>query len=132
MYSYADPNPVAGYRYQYAIESWSRTGETERFGPVEIQIPLVTGITLRAAPNPSMGATRIYYALPEASRVTVRVFDPSGRLVRVLIDSPNPAGHHEATWNAHDDSGRSVPSGLYFVKLDTDAGSRVLRVVMTR
>ena len=79
-----------------------------------------------------MGATRIYYALSEASPVTVRVFDLSGRLVRVLMDSPKRAGHHEVTWNAHDGSGRSVPSGLYFLKLDTDAGSRVLRVVMTR
>jgi hypothetical protein len=132
MYSYSDPSPVAGYRYQYEIESWSRTGETERFGPVEIQIPLVTGITLRAAPNPSLGATSIYYALPKASRVTVRVFDLSGRLVRVLVDSFQGAGQHEMNWNAEDESGRPLPAGIYFVKLDTEAGSRVQRLAIVR
>ena len=60
------------------------------------------------------------------------MFDLSGRLVRVLIDSLKPIGHHEVRWNGHDDSGRSVPSGLYFVRLDTEAKSRVLRVVITR
>jgi hypothetical protein len=131
-YSYLDRRPVAGSRHEYELESLGRDGERERFGPVEIDVPLVAGITLRAAPNPSVGTTAIYYDVPHAGPVSIRVFDLSGRLLKVLVDSRKSAGPHEIRWNAEDDSGRSVPAGIYFVKLDTEAGSKALRVAITR
>jgi hypothetical protein len=132
QYSYSDRTAKAGFRYHYEVESRARTGGTERFGPVELEIPLVTGLTLRAAPNPSTGSTKIQYALPAAGPVSIRMFDLSGRLVRVLVHASQIAGAHEIIWNGADDSGRRVPTGIYFVKLDTEAGSRIQRVTILR
>jgi len=131
-YTYADPTATPGTRYQYEIESLSRTGETERFGPVEIQIPSAAGVTLRAVPNPFPGATTIHYTLSAPGPVRVQVFGLSGRLVRTLVDVSLRTGAHELVWDGQDDSGRPVASGSYFVELHTETGIRVLRVVLTR
>jgi len=44
----------------------------------------------------------------------------------------SPNNNHEVSWNAHDDSGRSVSAGVYFGKLETNRGSMVQRVTITR
>ena len=51
-----------------------------------------------ARPNPFGDETEIAYALPTATRATLRVYSASGRLVRTLVDSEMPAGVHRARW----------------------------------
>jgi hypothetical protein len=68
-------------------------------------------------PNPFNPATRIEYGLPEATDVTVAVYDATGRLASVLADGHRPAGRHIATWDAS-----RVGSGMYFVRMQ--AGKR--------
>jgi flagellar hook assembly protein FlgD len=58
------------------------------------------------------------------------VFDFSGRLVRVLLQSFQSAGSHELTWDGTDGSGRRIPAGIYFVKLDTERNSRIQRLAV--
>jgi hypothetical protein len=44
-------------------------------------------------PNPLNPMTTIEYGVPEdGAKVTLRVFDVTGRIVRVLVDEPKPAG----------------------------------------
>jgi hypothetical protein len=70
-----------------------------------------------AAPNPLDNQTRIGFSLARDSRITLRIVDAGGRVVRTLFDGRQPAGDHDLTWNARDDRGRSVGSGVYFVEL---------------
>jgi hypothetical protein len=73
-------------------------------------------------PNPFNPSTTIACDLAAPSRVSLQVFDASGRLVRVLAAGQDlTAGHHELTWNGRDDAGRAVAGGVYFYRLD--AGS---------
>jgi hypothetical protein len=75
-------------------------------------------------PNPFNAATTIEYALPQAAAVRLEVFDIVGQRIATLVDGPQPAGYHRATWNA---GGQS--SGIYFVKLR--AGNRAATGKMT-
>ncbi|MBK7701532.1 MAG: ASPIC/UnbV domain-containing protein [bacterium] len=73
-------------------------------------------------PNPFNPSTTISFALPTASQVQLRIFDVSGRLVKVLIDDGQyVAGEHQMVWNGRNDAGADAPSGLYFYKFE--AGS---------
>lgn len=63
-------------------------------------------------PNPFNAQTTINFALPNASHVTIEVYDLLGRSVAVLVDSELPAGYHTAIWDADDQS-----SGMYFYKI---------------
>ena len=86
---------------------------------------------LGAAPNPFNPKTTIRYELPEDREVDLRIFDATGRLVRVLRGGQVvPAGHHSLEWNGRDDSGRAVAAGVYIYRLsagdDSDHGRMVL------
>lgn len=68
-------------------------------------------------PNPFNPATVIRYALPEASRVELRIYNILGQPVRKLLDGELPAGVYEVLWEGNDESGRPVSSGTYFYQI---------------
>jgi len=63
-------------------------------------------------PNPFNPTTTIEYALPEASHVTLDVYDILGRKVTTLVSELKQPGYHQVTWNAADQT-----SGMYFYKI---------------
>jgi hypothetical protein len=71
-------------------------------------------------PNPAAGPALIEFALPREGRVSLAVFDLSGRRVRTLLEGPAAAGEQTRTWDLRDDTGHASPSGLYFIRLEAD------------
>ncbi len=69
-------------------------------------------------PNPFNPVTKISYSVPFESRVSVRVYDVSGRLVRTLVDGLVEPGDHEVVWDGRSDSAESVGSGVYFCTME--------------
>jgi hypothetical protein len=69
-------------------------------------------------PNPFNPTTTISYRLDVGGAVSLRVYDVSGKLVRVLVDGLRPAGYHEAHWDSRDESGHTVASGVYIYQLE--------------
>jgi len=69
-------------------------------------------------PNPFNPTTVIAYQLPVGSYVNLRVYNVLGQEVRALIDGIQEAGFVSVEWNATNNSGLSVPSGLYFYRLE--------------
>ena len=82
-----------------------------------------------ARPNPFSGRTSISYSLPGSGHAKLRIYDPAGRLVRVLFDGPVSGGHNSAAWDGMNRTGAAVASGIYFVRLDTTAGETRMRKV---
>ena len=85
--------------------------------------PIVAG----AHPNPFHPATRISYRVPEATHVSLAVYDVSGRRVASLVDALQPAGGYSMTWDA---SGRQ--SGVYFYRLSIGDVVEQRRVILVR
>lgn len=63
-------------------------------------------------PNPFNASTLIKYELPQASQVTLEIYDILGRHVTKLCDNFQQAGYHRTMWNA-----AKFPSGIYFYRL---------------
>jgi hypothetical protein len=80
-----------------------------------------------ARPNPFNPTTTIAFSLAGRSRVTIRVFDAAGRVVRTLVDSQLEAGPHTVIWNGTTETGRRAASGVYFVKMETTGPTDVFR-----
>ncbi|HET7225340.1 MAG TPA: hypothetical protein VFK69_06450 [Candidatus Eisenbacteria bacterium] len=70
-------------------------------------------------PTPAIGDAEIRFALPHAGRVTLAIYDVSGRRVRTLLAGELAAGAHAARL-----AGAPAAPGLYVIRLDTPWGSR--------
>lgn len=84
------------------------------------------------APNPFRDQTTFRYALPEAQKVRVAVYDLLGRQVQTLVDGRRDAGGHRVTWNGQDGAQRRLASGTYLVRWSTDSAQHVEKVVLIR
>lgn len=85
-----------------------------------------------ASPNPARGTTTFSLALPEAAHVRVAVYDAAGRQVHVIEDGERPAGTWTLGWNAQDDGGASVSTGVYFVRLECAERRITRRLLLLR
>jgi hypothetical protein len=60
-------------------------------------------------PNPFNKQTTIQFALPQAEKVNLALFDINGRLVKVLLNGSKDAGRHSVNLNTG-----SLPAGIYY------------------
>jgi hypothetical protein len=79
----------------------------------------------RALPNPAHGRSEIVYALGADADVTVRIFDPGGRVAATLLDGVRqPAGEHRVPL-----AGRGLSPGIYFFRVragDQESEGRIV------
>ncbi len=78
-------------------------------------------------PNPFNPETKINYALPEPSHVTLKIYDVLGREVATLVDEMQDAGYKSVTFNAE-----NVSSGVYFYKLTAGSYTAVKKLLITK
>ncbi len=83
-------------------------------------------------PNPFRESTCIQYELSRSSMVNIAVYSLLGREMVTLTYDERPAGRHTVPWNATNDSGRRVPSGTYFVKIDAGEYTTTRKLVVVR
>jgi aminopeptidase N len=83
-------------------------------------------------PNPMRSETTLRFGMSRDGRVTLRVFDATGRMIRTLLRDRLPAGEHAVTWDGRTDVGEPVADGVYFCRLVSADGVREQRVVVLR
>jgi parallel beta-helix repeat protein len=90
-------------------------------GEVE-QAAVATGFVLEQNyPNPFNPSTTIRFAVPQASQVTLQIYDIRGALVKTLVSGNLTAGRHQMVWDGVNASGQPVASGVYLYRIQ--AGS---------
>ena len=82
-----------------------------------------------ARPNPFNPTTTIAYNLAGRSRVTIRVYDVAGRMVRTLVDGKAEPGKHSVVWDGTTGSGERAASGVYFVKMEAPDHKGAFRAI---
>jgi hypothetical protein len=80
-----------------------------------------------AYPNPFNPSTTIRFGLPQASRVTLKVYNVLGKEVATLVDESKPAGEHAVPFAPKD-----LPSGIYFCVLHAGATRLVQRMIYAK
>ena len=79
-------------------------------------------------PNPFNPSTQITFALPSAQKVTLKVFELTGKEVATLLQNAHkPAGVHQLTFDA-----ATLASGVYFYQLRAGEFTETKKMLLTR
>lgn len=78
-------------------------------------------------PNPFNPSTKIDFTLPENSKVSIKVFDISGKEIAVILNSELTAGNHSVNFNA-----ANLSSGIYFYTINTGKFQKTMKMVLAK
>lgn len=83
-------------------------------------------------PNPFNPETSIRFALPQASDVTLKIYNVAGQLVNTLVSEHKNAGSHTVAWNGRSSKGQQVASGLYFYQITAGEFQQTKQMILLK
>jgi len=83
-------------------------------------------------PNPFNPTTTLRYGVPEASAVSLIIYDIRGNVVRTMQSETRPAGWYEVVWNGLDDAGQPVSTGLYLTRLQAGSFNQTIKMLFVK
>ena len=88
-------------------------------------------------PNPFNPETWIPYQLAEDTEITIRIYNTSGQVVRILFTGNQVAGYYlsrskAAYWDGRNESGEQMASGVYIYELTTPTLKQTKRLVILK
>jgi len=110
------------------VEDWTNSGESLETWLTAPEAEIPNDFTLLGAyPNPFNPTSTICFALPEAARVNLSVYDVSGRQVATLVNGWREAGSHEVIFDAS-----GLASGMYIYRIDAADFAGFGKIVLTK
>ncbi len=98
---------------------------------VENILPFITELTGNY-PNPFNPITTINYSLAEEGNIELIVFNIKGQHVKTLINEKLAARNHQVMWDGKDENSKSVSSGIYFYKMNTDNYTSTKKMILMK
>ena len=112
FYSFNDSPNESGL-YNYRLKQIDFDGSFEYSSEIEANFIFANDFRLsQNYPNPFNPSTTIEYQIPQASFVTIKVYDVLGKEIVTLVNEEKPAGIHEVSFEPKD-----LTSGLYLYKI---------------
>jgi hypothetical protein len=140
-YSFTDSTVPGDGIYSFWLQTTDFDGLISQYGPVIVvvgdgnnpspEIPLITALN-SPYPNPFNPDVTVCYDLAEEANVKIKIYNSRGQLVRNLIDIHQQAKTHTVNWDGKDDSGNTVASGTYFIRMKAGTYSGFKKVVMLK
>ena len=133
-YRYTDRGAETDLEYVYQLTEVTTDDRELPLGEVIVRSVFIpTEFALkRAVPNPFNPTTTLEFWVPQAERVVLDIYSPSGRLIRRLVDERLEPGVHNVMWNGRNDGGNIVASGTYFALLKADGVRNVTRLTLLK
>lgn len=128
-YSFTDKLTAPG-RYAYRLRQVDFDGTFAYSHAAEVEAGLAPKELVLGSnyPNPFNPTTNIEFTLPEPGKAVLRVFNMIGQQVATLFDGPADGGRiYQVTFSAS-----SLPSGLYFYRLEYGNQSTVKRMMLVK
>ena len=83
-------------------------------------------------PNPFNPSTNISYKVKESGVISLLIHDLRGNRINKLISEYKPRGNYSINWNGTDESGRFVPSGVYFYTMKTEKQIMTKKMILLK
>ncbi len=83
-------------------------------------------------PNPFNPTTTIRYSIKAPSRVSLRIYNVAGQLVRTLVKEHLKSNDYKVRWDGKDNAGNDVSTGVYFYRLTAGTFTQTKKMVLLR
>jgi len=83
-------------------------------------------------PNPFNTSTQIRFGIPYAGKVTLKIYNSDGKQVKTLVDGNMSKGYHQVTWDATDNSGNKISSGIYFYRITAGKYTQMNKIMLSK
>jgi hypothetical protein len=113
---YVDQTVEPGREYTYRIGAVEPGGEIVSM-PQKGSVRVVSTRLDQNTPNPFNPTTSITFVVPTARDARVTIYDVEGRRVKTLFNGRASGGVNNLTWDATNDNGEKVGSGVYYYML---------------
>jgi hypothetical protein len=127
-YTFCDRNLTSGI-YTYRLKQTDFNGNYEYHnlnGEVIIGVPKSLQL-IQNYPNPFNPSTTISFELPVEGKVTLKVFNTSGKEVAVLVNEERSAGYYSVNFDAS-----NLSSGVYYCRLEANEVIRVMKMAVVK
>ena len=115
--------------YGRSMYSIDLTGVTEN---ENVKFALENFVLYQNYPNPFNPTTTFAFELPVETHVRLAVYNQTGQLVRTLVESTVQAGHHTIVWDAKDEFGHKVPTGIYIYRMTAGDFSETKKLTLLK
>jgi hypothetical protein len=124
-----DVDPTVGGYYRLRVQEIG--GQYRIFGPIELTASRSNLIpTLSVWPQPARSAIEMRFVLPTTDYVRLDIMDIQGRIVASPVAGVVREGSHVLAWKPQ--KGRSLASGLYFIRFVTSRYTATSRLTIVR
>ena len=72
------------------------------------------------------------YVLPNDSRARLTIFDTRGMVVKILLDSEQVSGKSSVNWDARNETGLPVSTGLYFYRIEAEGFTETKKMIFLK
>ena len=83
-------------------------------------------------PNPFNPVTNITYDIAQNSEVTLEIYNVMGQRVRTLAQGSHEPGRYRVMWNATNDYGQSLSSGMYIYRIQAGDFVSVKKLILMK
>ncbi len=83
-------------------------------------------------PNPFNPVMHIEYHLPRASEILLEVYDVLGQRIKIVASGLQVAGSHKTTWQAVNERGAPVASGIYLIRMVSNGQITLKKAILLR
>jgi hypothetical protein len=90
------------------------------------------GLVAQVMPNPFNPMTELSFSLSRPGQVRVTIYDLQGRVVKALVNETRMAGVQRVVWNGSNAQNQTVPSGIYFIRIETPEGKAIRKVAVVK
>ena len=127
--SYTFTERISTGNYNYRLKQIDFNGNFEYFNlsnEVEVGVPSKFDMS-QNYPNPFNPTTKINYDLPVDGKVSIVLYDISGREVAKLVNEVKTAGYYTVQFNAS-----NLSSGMYFYRISANDFSSTKKMVLIK
>jgi hypothetical protein len=96
------------------------------------QVPVIATALGGNYPNPFNPETTISYGVKEPGRVKLQIYNIKGQLVRNLVDEEHTAGHYKRLFDGKDNTGRSLASGVYLIRMTAPGYRKASKMMLIK